>query len=381
MTTLLNLNWDHTNKDLFLGDSLGIADYVRVAHPELERLALLARSQFWTETEISLESDKKQWPNLPREIQEITLLNLAWQTQTDSFISRAPEAAIMPLVSRPELEGMLKQWSYFEDLHSRAYSNIIRNVLTDPAEFIDSVTKNQEAFARIADSVELFDELYQLGQYFIAVRDNRGNNVYPETEFPEVKRETQAKLLDAYFAIYGLEAMQFYASFACTFALAENDILQGIAKNLQLIAKDEALHTQMSKAIIQIMFQQFDKDLVDEALAKAPAQLLKTLKTEIEWGHFIFKGRSLIGLNAELLEEYLYFVGRNAFTHIGVEWPSNLPVITKNPIPWIMNWLDTTSLQPAPQEIQIGAAYRVGQVTETSTDTLKDLGDEFGDFL
>lgn len=381
MTTLLNLNWDHTNADLFLGDSLGIADYVRVAHPELERLALLQRSQFWTETEISLEADKKQWPNLPREIQEITLLNLAWQTQTDSFISRAPETAIMPLVSRPELEGMLKQWSYFEDLHSRAYSNIIRNVLTDPAEFIDSVTKNQEAFARIADSVELFDELYQLGQYFIAVRDHRGDNTYPETEFPEVKRETQAKLLDAYFAIYGLEAMQFYASFACTFALAENDILQGIAKNLQLIAKDEALHTQMSKAIIQIMFQQFDKDLVDEAVAKAPAQLLKTLKTEIEWGHFIFKGRSLIGLNAELLEEYLYFVGRNAFMHIGVEWPSHLPVITKNPIPWIMNWLDTTSLQPAPQEIQIGAAYRVGQVTETSTDTLKDLGNEFGDFL
>lgn len=381
MTTLLNLEWDHTNADLFLGDSLGIADYVRVAHPELERLALLQRSQFWTETEISLEADKKQWGNLPREIQEITLLNLAWQTQTDSFISRAPEAAIMPLVSRPELEGMLKQWSYFEDLHSRAYSNIIRNVLTDPAEFIDSVTKNQEAFARIADSVELFNELYQLGQYFIAVRDHRGDNTYPETEFPEVKRETQAKLLDAYFAIYGLEAMQFYASFACTFALAENDILQGIAKNLQLIAKDEALHTQMSKAIIQIMFQQFDKDLVDEAVAKAPAQLLKTLKTEIEWGHFIFKGRSLIGLNAELLEEYLYFVGRNAFMHIGVEWPSHLPVITKNPIPWIMNWLDTTSLQPAPQEIQIGAAYRVGQVTETSADTLKDLGNEFGDFL
>ncbi|QXV85131.1 ribonucleoside diphosphate reductase beta subunit [Escherichia phage TrudiGerster] len=377
MTTLLNLNWNPDSEELFLGDALGVADYVRVAHPELERLALLQRSQFWTETEISLESDKKQWPNLPREIQEITLLNLAWQVQTDSFISRAPEAAVLPLVSRPELEGMLKQWSYFEDLHSRAYSNIIRNVLTDPAEFIDSVTKNQEAFARIADSVELFDELYQLGQYFIAVRDHRGDNTYPETEFPEVKRETQAKLLDAYFAIYGLEAMQFYASFACTFALAENDILQGIAKNLQLIAKDEALHTQMSKAVIQIMFQQFDQDLIDEALAKAPAQLLKTLQTEINWGHFIFKGRSLIGLNAELLEEYLYFVGRNAFMHIGVEWPSNLPVITKNPIPWIMNWLDTTSLQPAPQEIQIGAAYRVGQVTETSTDTLKDLGNEF----
>ncbi|WDR22185.1 ribonucleotide reductase of class Ia (aerobic), beta subunit [Salmonella phage vB_SenS_UTK0009] len=381
MTTLLNLNWDHTNPELFLGDSLGIADYVRVAHPELERLALLQRSQFWTETEISLEADKKQWPNLPKDIQEITLLNLAWQTQTDSFISRAPEAAIMPLVSRPELEGMMKQWAYFEDLHSRAYSNIIRNVLTDPAEFIDSVTKNQEAFARIADSVQLFDELYQLGQYFIAVRDHRGDNTYPETEFPEVKRETQAKLLDAYFAIYGLEAMQFYASFACTFALAENDILQGIAKNLQLIAKDEALHTQMSKAVIQIMFQQFDQDLIDEALAKAPAQLLKTLQTEINWGHFIFKGRSLIGLNAELLEEYLYFVGRNAFMHIGVEWPKDLPVVTKNPIPWIMNWLDTTSLQPAPQEIQIGAAYRVGQVTETSADTLKDLGNEFGDMF
>ncbi|MFP9048628.1 ribonucleotide-diphosphate reductase subunit beta, partial [Enterococcus faecalis] len=94
--------------------------------------ALLARSQFWTETEISLEADKKQWPNLPREIQEITLLNLAWQTQTDSFISRAPEAAIMPLVSRPELEGMLKQWSYFEDLHSRAPEAAIMPLVSRP---------------------------------------------------------------------------------------------------------------------------------------------------------------------------------------------------------------------------------------------------------
>lgn len=381
--SILNLQRDHSNPDLFLGDPLGISDYVRVAHPILEELALKQRSQFWTETEISLEQDMRQWPNLPEKIKEITLLNLAWQTQTDSFVSRAPEVAIQPLVSRPELEGMLKQWSYFEDLHSRAYSNIIRTVLVDPAEFIDSISTNLEAFARIADTVELFDELHQVGQYFCAVRDNLGTNTYPETEYDEVKREVQVLLAKAYIAIYGLESMQFYASFACTFALAEADILSGIAKNLQLIAKDEAIHTQMSREILNIMWKQFPADVIAEAKAAAPEILRKTMEVEINWGNFIFsEGRSIIGLNSELLTDYIYYIARKAFAGINVEWPADLPVITKHPIPWIdTNWLDVKAMQPAPQEIQIGSAYKVGAVTAASDTDVDNLGAEFGEFF
>ena len=144
MSTIFNRNWDSSEKRLFLGQELGLADYVNVLYPQLEELALKARAQYWIETEISLENDKKQWPLLPEHIRKKTKLNLGWQTMADSFITRAPENAIMKLVSRPELEGMLIQWSYFENIHSRAYSNIIRNVLPDPSEFIDSVKDNEE---------------------------------------------------------------------------------------------------------------------------------------------------------------------------------------------------------------------------------------------
>lgn len=438
MSTIFNRNWDSNEKRLFLGQELGLADYVNVLYPELEKLALNQRSQYWIETEISLENDKKQWPLLPEHIRKKTKLNLGWQTMADSFITRAPENAIMKLVSRPELEGMLIQWSYFENIHSRAYSNIIRNVLPDPSEFIDSVKDNEEAFARIAMPVAVLDELAEVGDTWLKERDRiekclkpyheeleslynykdslnkslheakenknkeqeliisdklllleeRINNCRLQSDtlkknlFEEIRsltEECQLLLLKAYFAIYGLEAMMFYASFACTFALAENDILSGIAKNLQLIAKDEALHTVMSKEILQILFKETPAHIVEEAKLAAPLILREILKTEINWAHYIFPDDEpgLVGLNAELLVEYLYYIGRIAFQNIGVAWPEDLPIITKNPIPWINFWIETKNQQPAPQEIQL-SNYRVGQTAEASDDDISKLGEEFG---
>lgn len=372
MATIFNRDWKSDEKQLFLGQELGIADYVNVMYPELERLALLQRSQFWVETEVSLENDKKQWPGLPEHIQRKTKLNLAWQTMADSFITRAPENAIMKLVSRPELEGMLIQWSYFENIHSRAYSNIIRNVLPNPAEFIDSVKENEEAFARIAVPIEILDELSVAGDQYLAKVD-AGIEVSQE-EFEDL----QVMIMTAYFAIYALEAMMFYASFACTFVLAENDILSGIARNLQLIAKDEALHTQMAQEILRIQETLLRPELVKRAKDKAPDILRKVLATEIGWGHYIFPPNDpgLLGLNAEALEEYLLFIGRNAFMAINIPWPEDLPVVSKNPIPWINQWIDTSNQQVAPQETQV-SNYRVGQTAQASKDDIASLGDEF----
>lgn len=376
MATILNRNWNPDNKELFCGEELGLADYVNIAHKRLEELALLQRSQFWVETEISMEADKRQWGTLNKTTQEITLLNLAWQTLTDSFITRAPESCIAPLVSRPELEGMLIQWSYFENIHSRAYSNFIRNVLPDPAGFIDTVTKNEHAFSRIATPIDTLNSLAKVGEKFCALRDDPNRN---EEKFQEVKRSTQELLLESYYVIYALEAMMFYASFACTFALAENDILLGLAKSLQLIAKDEALHTVMSKEIITILYEQLPPDIVSKVKAKAPDILRTVLGTEINWANYIFsEGRKIIGLNAELLEEYLYYIGNLAFGYIGISWPNELPVVSKNPIPWIELWIKSDKQQVAPQEMQI-TNYRVGQMESVSDESISDLEDEFGD--
>lgn len=260
MATVFNRKWDHKESKLFLGQELGIADYVNVKYQRLEDLALLQRSQFWVETEISLENDKKQWPNLPQHIKDKTLLNLAWQTQADSIITRAPEDAILKLVSRPELEGMLIQWSYFENIHSRAYSNIIRNVLPNPGDFIATVQANDEAFARLALPVSVIDELAALAEIWLEKREELEvsrslgfHDSYNEVLFGELTEKVQQKILEFYYAVYALEAIMFFASFACTFALAENDILTGIAKNLQLIAKDEALHTVMAMEVLRIL--------------------------------------------------------------------------------------------------------------------------------
>lgn len=389
MATVFNREWDHTESKLFLGQDLGIADYVNVRYPRLEELALLQRSQFWVETEISLEADKKQWPNLPQHIKNKTLLNLAWQTQADSIITRAPEDAILKLVSRPELEGMLIQWSYFENIHSRAYSNIIRNVLPNPGDFIATVQANDEAFARLALPVTVIDELAELADIWLKEREDlehtreadipRKYLDMEEANFAELTEQLQQKILEFYYAVYALEAIMFYASFACTFALAENDILTGIAKNLQLIAKDEALHTVMAMEVLRIIQSgEFPLHVVAAAQANAPKILRSILETEINWAHYIFpEGEDIPGLNADLLVEYLYYNARLAFMAINIPWPEDLPVIMEDPIGWMKGWLNTKNQQVAPQEAQI-TNYRVGATSQANPD---DLSDEFGEFL
>lgn len=386
MATVFNREWDHTESKLFLGQDLGIADYVNVRYPRLEELALLQRSQFWVETEISLEADKKQWPNLPQHIKNKTLLNLAWQTQADSIITRAPEDAILKLVSRPELEGMLIQWSYFENIHSRAYSNIIRNVLPNPGDFIATVQANDEAFARLALPVSVIDELAEIADVWLDARANleiaekEGTLEYTEeADLLALTEQVQQKILEFYYAVYALEAIMFYASFACTFALAENDILTGIAKNLQLIAKDEALHTVMAMEVLRILQNgEIPPHVVAAAQANAPKILRSILETEINWAHYIFpEGEDIPGLNADLLVEYLYYNARLAFMAINIPWPEDLPVIMEDPIGWMKGWLNTKNQQVAPQEAQI-TNYRVGATSQANPD---DLSDEFGEFL
>lgn len=385
MSTVFNREWDHNEARLFLGQELGIADYVNVRYPRLEELALLQRSQFWVETEISLENDKKQWPNLPQHIKNKTLLNLAWQTQADSIITRAPEDAINKLVSRPELEGMLIQWSYFENIHSRAYSNIIRNVLPNPGEFIATVQANDEAFARLALPVTVIDEMSELADLWLKEREAielaQEDDVMclSPHEFQELTEQLQQKILEFYYAVYALEAIMFFASFACTFALAENDILTGIAKNLQLIAKDEALHTVMAMEVLRIIQSgEFPPHVVAAAQANAPKILRSILETEINWAHYIFPdGEDIPGLNADLLVEYLYYNARLAFMAINIPWPEDLPVIMEDPIGWMKGWLNTKNQQVAPQEAQI-TNYRVGATSQANPD---DLSDEFGEFL
>lgn len=357
--SLLNLNWDSTDPTLFLSQKVGLADFINIAHPTLEELALRQRSQYWIETEVKMADDRKVWTIIPQEYRDITTENLAWQTMTDSWVARAPEASIAPLVSRPELEGMIKEWGYFENIHSRAYSNIIQTVMPDPSTFIQSIVKNKEAFDRLLAPVGFFDELYTASRR------------WEDTENPNdtQRRNMQKMILEAYLHIYALESIQFYASFACTFALAEEDVLTGVANNLQLIAKDEALHTRMSKEVILIHMSQMNKSDVDEVMSRAPQILFNVMKTEVNWGfHIMRDGRSLSKLqNGDELAQYLYHIGYTSFHFLGIDMPNNMDIVKDNPLIYMDKYLDPDRFQVAPQETSV-ISYRVGQTTQGSHD-------------
>jgi len=347
--TVLNLN-KNDNNPLFLGQQLGIQEYTEPRYPEIEELALLQRSQFWTETEIDMSRDTKQWNSLTSDIQEISLLNLSWQIMADSIVGRSPFTILLPYITNPEFEGLMVQWGYFENLHSRAYSNIIRTVFPEPQETIDKIKLNFEAFDRLKDLVSIFDKIEE-------------EHSPLEYDPDELKKDLYKCLI----TIYGLESMQFYCSFACTFALAEQDILNGFADNLKLIAKDEAIHTRFSLAAIDILNNDPEWDSITKDKDRIIEEVLfNIMNIEKQWSKYLFdEGRQLMGLNSDLMDEYLSFISANAFKAIGVSPFFDYP--EANPLPWIDKYLDPSKVQVAPQERQI-TNYRVGAVDG-------DLGD------
>lgn len=364
MSTLLNLSKNPNDPTLFLGEELGLSDYIQMAHPQLNELTLLQRSQYWIETEVLMSNDRKQWNTIHPNFQRITLDNLSWQTMTDTFVSRAPEQVLAPLVSRPELESMIKWWSIFEEIHSRAYSNIIQNVVPLPEDYIANIMRDFTALGRIEDTIKFFDELNVLSLKF-----QLGDRS------PVLIDELRSTILRAYVRIYALEAIQFYASFACTFALAEEDILPGIASNLKLIARDEALHTKMSKAVIDILVKQLPDWMVNKAFEEAPAVLLDVLNREKEWGNYIFRGGvTLPKLDAERLQAYLDYIGGLAFGLIGISIPSSMNRVKEDPLLFMNDYLDTGHFQVAPQEASVDK-YRVAQTVAASDEELSELGD------
>lgn len=352
---VLNLKKDDGNP-LFLGESLGLQEYTSPTYPQFEELALLQRSQFWTETEIDMSKDAKQWKDLDKNTQDISILNLSWQIMADSIVGRAPFTVIMPYITNPEFEGMMVQWGYFENLHSRAYSNMVRMTFPEPQEIINEVKINDNAYGRLKIIIDLFNKLGAKQSDYFSGNYNR--------------KEMMRDLYHAIIAIYGLESMQFYCSFACTFALAEQDILNGFADNLKLIAKDEALHTRMSLEALKVLKSIPEwAELIAEEEDTTYSILSAIRNTEKDWGQYLFsEGRQVMGLNAPLLNDYLDFSSANAFKAAGLT--PNFEFPRSNPIPWIDKYLNPSMVQVAPQERQI-TNYRVG----SSQGDLNDLDD------
>lgn len=365
--TVLNIE-KNDDSPLFLGEDLGLQTYLSPRYHRLYELFKEQRENLWVETEVPLAVDQKQWATLPEEIKEITILNLANQVMMDSLLGRSPMQCLAPFVSNEEYEIMLLEWQRMEGcVHSVTYSHIIQSVFPNPEEILEQIKQNKVALKRLEKITQLFDELYKA-----SITKQYEEEILGQEWGEEKLFELKKLIFKTIVAIYILESNQFNASFSMTFGLAQQDILPGFAAELQLIARDElSIHTRMSEAVISIQKQAWPD--VWEAIQPEVLQLFEEVhQNEVYWGEYVLSGnRKIVGLNAELVKEYLQFVCTNSMRFMGLEPPEHIRR-ESNPIPWIEKWIDMASVQPSPQEQPI-TNYKVGKYNSDIDEDALDI--------
>ncbi|OAU94339.1 class Ia ribonucleoside-diphosphate reductase subunit beta [Moraxella catarrhalis] len=356
---------------MFFGQPVNVSRYDQQKHPIFEQLIEKQLSFFWRPEEIDVSKDRIDFAELSTHEQHIFLSNLKYQTLLDSIQGRSPNVVLLPLVSIPELETWIETWSFSETIHSRSYTHIIRNVVNDPSKIFEDIVDNEYILERASDIAKYYDDLHLCAKLY----DLHGEGVYQidgqsvEVTLPKLKKQLYLCIV----AVNVLEAIRFYVSFACSFAFAERKVMEGNAKIIKMIARDEALHLNGTQHMINLMRQgRDDPDMV--AIAEAcQEEAIKIFKSAAEqekaWADYLFKDGSMIGLNRDILCQYIEFITNTRMSAIG------LPAIfeTKsNPIPWINAWLSSDNVQVAPQETEI-TTYLVGQIDSDLDDV--DLDD------
>ncbi|MCP3127175.1 MULTISPECIES: class Ia ribonucleoside-diphosphate reductase subunit beta [Shewanella] len=363
---------DATREPMFLGQSVNVARYDQQKYEVFEKLIEKQLSFFWRPEEVDVSRDKIDYNALPDHEKHIFISNLKYQTLLDSIQGRSPNVAFLPLVSLPELETWIETWSFSETIHSRSYTHIIRNIVNDPSVIFDDIVVNKEILRRATDIAEYYDHLIKLTQVFNLF--GAGTHVIDGEELVVNSRTLKKALYLCMMSVNALEAIRFYVSFACSFAFAERKLMEGNAKIIRLIARDEALHLNSTQHILNIMQGGKDDPEMGEIAAQCQQEaydlFLKAAEQEKEWAKYLFKDGSMIGLNEQILCQYVEYITNQRMKSVNL--PQPYPELT-NPLPWMKNWLESDAVQVAPQEVEV-SSYLVGQI-----DSAVD-GDEFLDF-
>ncbi len=339
---------------MFLGEQVNVARYDQQRYPIFEQLIEKQLSFFWRPEEVDLSRDRKDYLSLPDHEKHIFLSNLKYQTLLDSIQGRSPNVAFLPIVSLPELETWIETWAFSETVHSRSYTHIIRNIVAQPNIVFEDITQTPEIIERASTISCHYDQLIQLTQRY-HLTDAEGFNW---SERKKLKTELYLTMV----TVNVLEAIRFYVSFACSFAFAESSKMEGNAKLIKLIARDEALHLSGTEFILKQWMSGLDDpdmaDIAQENTQQTYDIFNEAAKQEKEWADYLFKDGSMIGLNSEILHQYIEFLTNDRLISIGLK-----PVFSQvdNPLPWMVNWVSNDHVQVAPQEVEI-SSYLVGAV-------------------
>ena len=351
---------DFTKQPMFFGEDGGVQRYDEFKYPQFDKLNQTMIGYFWRPEEVSLQKDRADFQNFRPEQKHIFTSNLKYQTLLDSVQGRGPSLMFLPYVSNPELEGCIVTWDFFETIHSRSYTHIMKNVYPDPSEVFDTIVNDKEILKRAKSVTGEYDKFGNMALEYA---------VGKKVDMLELKKQ----LYLAMNTVNLLEGLRFYVSFACTFAFGELKLMEGSAKIISLIARDEATHLNLSTHVIKNWQQGDDKDFT-KIIKECDSQVYEMYKTCVEeekaWAKHLFKDGSIIGLNDRLLFKYVEFIANKRLKALGMEPIFEQPV-TQNPLPWTQHWLSSAGLQVAPQETEVESYIIGGVKQDVNKDTFK----------
>ena len=337
---------------MFFGEDLAVQRYDTMKYPIFDKLTQQQLGYFWRPEEVSLQKDRNDYQELRPEQKDIFTSNLKYQTMLDSVQGRGPCLAFLPFCSLPELEGCIVTWDFIETIHSRSYTYIIKNLYSQPSDVFDTIIEDEKIKNRAASVTKTYDDLIKMGYQWTLTPD--------KVDLYELKK----KLYLAMVSVNILEGLRFYVSFACSFAFGELKLLEGSAKIISFIARDESQHLAVSQRIIN-NYRDIERDKIMDKVIKDTekevyAMYDEAVQQEKRWATYLFSKGSMIGLSEKLLHQFVEYMANRRMKAIGLT-----PAYEQksNPLPWIDHWLNSKGTQNAPQETEI-ESYVVGGIKQ-----------------
>ena len=364
MTVFNTEQVDTKKQPMFFGKPLGVQRYDSYKYPVFDKLTTQQLGYFWRPEEVSLQKDRGDYQTLRPEQKHIYTSNLKYQIMLDSVQGRGPGMAFIPYCSLPELEACMEVWGFMEMIHSRSYTYIIKNVYADPSEVFDTIITDNRILERATSVTESYDDFIQSAQNYGSSNTwmhNLEGVSYAKESINDVKR----KLYRAVANVNILEGIRFYVSFACSFAFGELKLMEGSAKIISLIARDENQHLAITQNILNKWRDGDDpemKQIVKEEEEWVYAMFDRAVNEEKRWADYLFKDGSMIGLNDKLLQQYVEWIANRRLKAIGLK-PQYDIAANNNPLPWTQHWISSKGLQVAPQETEV-ESYVVGGIKQ-----------------
>ncbi len=364
MTVFNTQEVDTKKQPMFFGAPLGVQRYDTYKYPVFDKLTQQQLGYFWRPEEVSLQKDRGDYQQLTPEQKHIFTSNLKYQIMLDSVQGRAPGMAFVPYCSLPELEGCMNVWQFMEMIHSRSYTYIIKNVYSDPSEVFDTILTDERILARAESVTKSYDDFvndaheYDSGNIWKLAKSEHPAGTYD-------RRELKRKLYRAIANVNILEGIRFYVSFACSFAFGELKLMEGSAKILSLISRDESQHLVITQQILKKWREGDDPEMqqiAEEEKSVVKDMFIQTVNEEKSWAQYLFKEGSMIGLNARLLNNYVEWIANRRMKAVGLDPIYDQP-LRNNPLPWTEHWLNSKGQQNAPQETEI-ESYVIGGIKQ-----------------